>query len=683
MMDDCTVAHLYKKIITPSVKKQNEAWQKQNHFRHKNFKSQSPVGHLKVASPIQSVISAPGHLERNNLSLQPWNEKKDVFAIDKTTTLRDHTGYNFHPTVQFKTTSLPAMSLSRKYSPSPTGTTRSVPISFSHNMGTPSRYWTNENPKMLYSGQRDRMTFEEIAKEHCRRMKRKSEIIQHRVDRQYYMEGTKVPLQGRFDVDSTDFLQLRLLSQQKQLSEYKAVKGANFVDSNQRDSPSGQLSTPVPDGSLVASSSQVLSSVTDLESTYTDGKWAEEGSELSSVGEFDSLPVKGRRQEFEARKALLAGSGKSEQSDISEGKANKGNLKVGNKNSSTGKIIKGSTVNKSVKKVQIRFKEEGKSTETQKLRKGGQKVKTKGQDEEKTEEVSEDNGGPKEEKRNKYLDEWLGIKRVPIDTRYQPGKPPPNRIFMTANSGNTKKSTEKFSSAFLTEITEVKDSQDDDDLVAPDARYGIIGEKQRHVFGFLFDEVDKDKNGSVTLEELKLKMQPAVSKHEIKHFVQVFDLNKDKTVDKREFTAICALNDRIAGIRTESEDASLALDLENLAQHIVIFKEMFKTIDEDDDNRLDAGELLVMVSAAMETEIGADLQTAKEVLEGARDEFGFIDFIGFMSYIPFFAKLMRTILDHPLDISELQRARERVRQQDLTFKPPKRKPKETKSWEVF
>ena len=51
-------------------------------------------------------------------------------------------------------------------------------------------------------------------------------------------------------------------------------------------------------------------------------------------------------------------------------------------------------------------------------------------------------------------------------------------------------------------------------------------------------------------------------------------------------------------------------------------KEMFKTIDEDDDNRVDAGELLVMVSAAMETEIGADLQTAKEVLEGARDEFG-------------------------------------------------------------
>ena len=41
------------------------------------------------------------------------------------------------------------------------------------------------------------------------------------------------------------------------------------------------------------------------------------------------------------------------------------------------------------------------------------------------------------------------------------------------------------------------------------------------MFGLLFDEVDKDKNGSVTPEELKLRMQPSVSRHDIKHFVQV------------------------------------------------------------------------------------------------------------------------------------------------------------------
>lgn len=163
---------------------------------------------------------------------------------------------------------------------------------------------------------------------------------------------------------------------------------------------------------------------------------------------------------------------------------------------------------------------------------------------------------------------------------------------------------------------------------------------------------------------------------------------------------------------------------------------MFKTIDKDDDNRLDAVELLVMVSAAMETEIGADLNLAKQVLEGARDEFGessiisglilnyvcithaskwqgqflafligffvlgklflvvktylcynslfegFIDFIGFISYLPFFAKLIKAIMEHPLSIADIEQARERVKQKELTFQP-KAQPKGPKSWEVY
>lgn len=45
-------------------------------------------------------------------------------------------------------------------------------------------------------------------------------------------------------------------------------------------------------------------------------------------------------------------------------------------------------------------------------------------------------------------------------------------------------------------------------------------------------------------------------------------------------------------------------------------------MDEDDDNRLDVNEVLVMVSAAMGTEMGADLTDARKVLSAARDEFG-------------------------------------------------------------
>ncbi|XP_020624656.1 uncharacterized protein LOC110062130 [Orbicella faveolata] len=683
-MDNYGVTQLYRRIISPSVKVQNEEWQKQTHYRHTNYKSQSPVNRLKMASPVHSVVSAPGHLEARDLSLQPLSGNNSVES-EKSSTRSEYARYSFQPTVKFKTTSLPSMPLSRKYSPSPIGTTRSVPISYSNHMGVPSRFWTNENPRILYSRQRDRLKAEEQAKEHCRKLKRTSEILHHRVDKQYYMAGNKIPLQGRYDVDNTDLLTLRLLAEQKQLVNYNEAKNANFPSSNPRDSPGGQLTSPVPGSGTREASSAAFSSATDFESPDHDGKWAEEESDASSVDEFDSVSNKGtRRQDFEARKALALEERKSQQeSDSVKGRLTK-SASDGESKKTHAVKAKTSSSAKGVKKGKIRFKDGGKSpddqkpgTERKKMAKKGKEVETNEDKKEDESDVSE----PKEEKRNKYLDEWLGIKREEEDPRYRPGKPPPNRIFMSANTGSTKKGTRKFSSTFLTEITEAK-AWEDEEFLTPDARYGIINDQQKHVFGLLFDEVDKDKNGSVTLQELKLRMQPAVSRHDIKHFVQVFDLNKDETIDKREFTAICALNDRIAGIKTESEDASLSLDLENLAQHIVIFKEMFKTIDEDDDNRLDAGELLVMVSAAMETEIGADLQTAKEVLEGARDEFGFIDFIGFMSYIPFFAKLIRTILDHPLTISELERARERVKQHDLTFKP-KKKAKEPKSWEVF
>ena len=147
---------------------------------------------------------------------------------------------------------------------------------------------------------------------------------------------------------------------------------------------------------------------------------------MSSVDEFDSVSIKGRREEFEARKALVLNAGKSEDVDVSEGNSNNSSREDRSKHPHASKM-KGITANKSVKKGKIRFKEESATTETQKFRKGRRKTTKNGQGEEETNVEANDLGEPKEEKRNKYLDEWLGIKRVPIDTRYQPGKPPPNR----------------------------------------------------------------------------------------------------------------------------------------------------------------------------------------------------------------------------------------------------------------
>lgn len=68
--DNHGVAQLYRRIISPSIKVHNEEWQKQTHYRHTNYKSQTPVSRLKMASPVHSVASAPGLLEASDLALQ-------------------------------------------------------------------------------------------------------------------------------------------------------------------------------------------------------------------------------------------------------------------------------------------------------------------------------------------------------------------------------------------------------------------------------------------------------------------------------------------------------------------------------------------------------------------------------------------------------------------------------------
>ena len=178
---------------------------------------------------------------------------------------------------------------------------------------------------------------------------------------------------------------------------------------------------------------KAFSSATDFESADHDGKWAEEESDASSVDEFDSVSNKGtRRQEFEARKALALEERKSRQeSDSVKGRLTKSANDGESKKAHAAKT-KTSFSAKGVKKSKIRFKDGAKSPDDQKLpgtekKKMEKKGKEVGKDEEKKEDAS-DVSESKEEKRNKYLDEWLGIKREEEDPRYKPGKPPPNRL---------------------------------------------------------------------------------------------------------------------------------------------------------------------------------------------------------------------------------------------------------------
>ena len=74
--DDYSIAQLYRRIISPSVK--NEEWQKQTHARHQYLKRQSPVSRFNVASPTHSIMSAPGLLE-TDMALQVYTCMGAIF----------------------------------------------------------------------------------------------------------------------------------------------------------------------------------------------------------------------------------------------------------------------------------------------------------------------------------------------------------------------------------------------------------------------------------------------------------------------------------------------------------------------------------------------------------------------------------------------------------------------------
>ena len=73
----------------------------------------------------------------------------------------------------------------------------------------------------------------------------------------------------------------------------------------------------------------------------------------------------------------------------------------------------------------------------------------------------------------------------------------------------------------------------------------------------------------------------------------MFDLNNDKTIDKREFVTVAALNDKLIGHVTESAQAPLELDLDMLAFNITAYKVWYDAYPDDSFVRSPVGILQV------------------------------------------------------------------------------------------
>eukprot|EP00794_Sanderia_malayensis_P018858 gene18858-20758_t len=193
----------------------------------------------------------------------------------------------------------------------------------------------------------------------------------------------------------------------------------------------------------------------------------------------------------------------------------------------------------------------------------------------------------------------------------------------------------------------------------------IANNKQIRAFEGMFQDIDFDKNRKVTFKELMHRMFSNVSKKDAKFLMKIFDINKDTTIDRREFIAICALNDKICGLKTESRDDSLRLDLQSLSELLIRYKELFAFLDQDDNSQIHTDELMLIMTTAMGKEIGMNETIAKSIIDAIdKQRFGYIDFVSFLMFIPFFLKLYKSMLDsNEIELGELEEARIQIRKQ--------------------
>ena len=83
--DDRGVAHLYKRIISPSLTVTGNEWLRQSHCRHANdyqkHERASSVVRQKASSPVRTVVSSPGCLDTSQVVSQVSEmEKRGVCA---------------------------------------------------------------------------------------------------------------------------------------------------------------------------------------------------------------------------------------------------------------------------------------------------------------------------------------------------------------------------------------------------------------------------------------------------------------------------------------------------------------------------------------------------------------------------------------------------------------------------
>ncbi|XP_046843324.1 uncharacterized protein LOC124437392 isoform X2 [Xenia sp. Carnegie-2017] len=238
-----------------------------------------------------------------------------------------------------------------------------------------------------------------------------------------------------------------------------------------------------------------------------------------------------------------------------------------------------------------------------------------------------------------------------MEERYRPKIPEKKSLIFLADQEDMK--------ATVKERILLKYFTNDDD--SEESVKPLVNDEQRAVFANIFDEIDLNRDGWIDMKEFKGKLCSMATKDQLKQLLQVFDVNRDSFVDKREFVVICALNDKLRGSRTESGTTSLELNIQRLANFLIIYKELFDIIDEDGDGKVQVDEVVLLVKTAVQADNSlCEEKIMMELGIMEKDEKGCIDFITFIYNVSLFSRLFRVVMDSPLSVSNLEDVRDRV-----------------------
>eukprot|EP00037_Helgoeca_nana_P029209 m.347573 g.347573 ORF g.347573 m.347573 type:complete len:1593 (+) comp27925_c0_seq4:270-5048(+) len=181
------------------------------------------------------------------------------------------------------------------------------------------------------------------------------------------------------------------------------------------------------------------------------------------------------------------------------------------------------------------------------------------------------------------------------------------------------------------------------------SQFCILSDAQLAKYHKVFDHVDTDMDGKLSMDELKFGIRTVnsnmISNKEVTYVDAVLDLRLVKDVNFRMFSVIAALSERVVGLDRMVRDMVNYTDFRAMETKMDACKHMFYLLDETRDGLVPMDNLMYQVRA------GRISPEHEKVIIDRFSEDGklYVDFLDFLTYLLLFLEIHETINENPFD----------------------------------